>query len=117
MSDDISGWTAIGRLQDIPPRGARCLQTAHGRVAVFRSADDAVFAIDDRCPHRGGPLSQGIVHGQSVTCPLHGWVIDLQSGEAQGADHGRVRTYPVRVESDRLLMRRADLLAAVGIAA
>jgi nitrite reductase (NADH) small subunit len=65
---------------------------------VFRTVDDRVFAIDDRCPHKGGPLSQGIVHGNSVTCPLHNWVISLESGKAQGADEGCVRTIPLKVE-------------------
>lgn len=118
MNPDIDGWCAIGALQEIPPRGSRCLQTALGRIALFRTIDDRVFAIEDRCPHRGGPLSQGIVHGSAVTCPLHNWVIDLASGEAQGADSGRVRTFAVRVDGGgRLLMRLADLSAAVGIAA
>jgi nitrite reductase (NADH) small subunit len=117
MNVATDGWCAIGRLQEIPPRGARCVQTALGRIAVFRTGDDRVFAIEDRCPHRGGPLSQGIVHGHAVTCPLHNWVIDLASGEAQGADSGRVRTFVLRVDGDRLLMRASDLVAAVGVAA
>lgn len=69
--------------------------TDFGKVAVFRTAQDEVFAIDDRCPHRGDPLSDGIVHGKAVTCPLHNWVISLETGSAQGADEGQVRTYPV----------------------
>jgi nitrite reductase (NADH) small subunit len=117
MNRDIDSWCTIGRLHEIPSRGSRCLQTAQGRIAVFRTIDDRVFAIEDRCPHRGGPLSQGIVHGQAVTCPLHNWVIDLESGQAQGADSGRVRTFALRVDGDRLLMRSGDLAAAVGIAA
>jgi nitrite reductase (NADH) small subunit len=117
MNSDIDGWCPIGTLHEIPPRGSRCLQTALGRIAVFRTIDDRVFAIEDRCPHRGGPLSQGIVHGSAVTCPLHNWVIDLESGEAQGADSGRVRTFALRVDGERLLMRSEDLAAAVGIAA
>jgi nitrite reductase (NADH) small subunit len=95
-------WTAIGRLSDIPPRGARCVDTPEGKVAIFRTADDRVFAIDDHCPHKGGPLSQGIVHGASVTCPLHNWVISLETGMAQGADEGCTRTIPVKVEDGAL---------------
>ena len=95
-------WIAIGSLIDIPQRGARCIDTGEGRIAVFRTGDDQVFAIDDHCPHRGGPLSQGIVHGTSVTCPLHNWVISLETGSAQGADEGSVRTIPVKVEDGTL---------------
>lgn len=95
-------WTEIGSLNDIPRRGARCVMTPEGRIAVFRTADDKVFAIDDKCPHKGGPLSQGIVHGSSVTCPLHNWVISLESGKALGADEGSVRTIAVKVEGDRI---------------
>lgn len=92
-------WIAIGHIADIPQRGARCIETPAGRVAVFRTGDDRVFAIDDRCPHKGGPLSQGIVHGASVTCPLHNWVISLETGKAEGADIGCVRTAPVKSEN------------------
>lgn len=91
-------WIAIGQLSDIPQRGARCIKTPHGKVAVFRTGDDRVFAIEDHCPHKGGPLSQGIVHGASVTCPLHNWVISLETGKAQGADEGAVRTIPLKTE-------------------
>ncbi|TCT42747.1 nitrite reductase small subunit NirD [Martelella mediterranea] len=97
-----SDFIAIGHIDDIPQRGARCVNTAFGRIAVFRTAEDEVFAIDDRCPHKGGPLSEGMVHGRAVTCPLHNMVISLESGTAQGADEGEVQTYPVRVENGRL---------------
>ncbi|CAN1721608.1 Assimilatory nitrite reductase [NAD(P)H] small subunit [Hyphomicrobium sp. 1Nfss2.1] len=95
-------WTAIGTLSDIPQRGARCIETPEGKIAVFRTGDNSVFAIDDHCPHKGGPLSQGIVHGASVTCPLHNWVISLETGKALGADEGCVRTIPVKVEDGKL---------------
>ena len=93
-------WVMVGRLDDIPRQGARVVATARGMVAVFRTLTDEVFALDDRCPHKGGPLSQGIVHGRSVTCPLHNWVIDLASGEAAAPDRGCVQRIPVRVEGD-----------------
>jgi len=105
-------WIDIGALEDIPAQGARVVKTGHGCVAVFRTVDDQVFALDDRCPHKGGPLSEGIVHGHSVTCPLHNWVFDMSSGEAQGADEGMVRTYPAKVEGGRVLLDAAKLLAA-----
>jgi nitrite reductase (NADH) small subunit len=97
-------WIAIGTITDIPQRGARCVDTPDGKVAVFRTADDRVFAIDDHCPHKGGPLSQGIVHGHAVTCPLHNWVFDLQSGEAAAPDVGCVKRFAVRVEDGRVLL-------------
>lgn len=97
-------WHEVGCVTDIPRRGARCVSTPGGRIAIFRTADDKMFAMDDRCPHKGGPLSQGIVHGAAVTCPLHNWVISLESGRALGADEGSVRTIPVKVEGDRVLI-------------
>ena len=93
-----------GSWDDIPRQGARLVTTAQGCVAVFRTMDDQVFALDDRCPHKGGPLSEGIVHGTSVTCPLHNWVFDMNTGSAQGADQGTVRTYPIRVQQGRVLI-------------
>ncbi len=97
-------WTPIGSITDIPRRGARCVATPTGKIAVFRTAEDRVFALEDRCPHKGGPLSQGIVHGTAVTCPLHNWVISLETGKALGADEGSVRTIPVKVEGDEIFM-------------
>jgi nitrite reductase (NADH) small subunit len=107
MSEAV--WTDIGALDQIPRRGARVVRTGSGCVAVFRTVDDRVFALEDRCPHRGGPLSQGIVHGTSVTCPLHNWVLSLETGEAQGADEGRARIFPLRVEDGRVLIDLAAL--------
>lgn len=105
-------WVTIGRLEDIPVRGARCVDTPEGRIAVFRTADNQVFAMEDSCPHKRGPLSQGIVHGTSVTCPLHNWVISLESGSAQGADVGQVRTMAVRNDNGTLLLDLAELRVA-----
>ncbi|MBW7057583.1 nitrite reductase small subunit NirD [Paracoccus bogoriensis] len=105
-----SNWIDIGALDDIPRRGARVVRTAHGCVAVFRTQDDRVFALDDRCPHKGGPLSEGIVHGDAVTCPLHGMVIGLADGQARGADSGAVATHPARVEGGRILLDAARLI-------
>lgn len=102
-------WVDIGALAKIPRRGSRVVRTVTGDIAVFRTADDRIFALDDRCPHRGGPLSQGIVHGHAVTCPLHDWVIDLASGEATGADTGCTARIGVRVVDGRVQLDRADL--------
>lgn len=100
----ISNWIDIGCVTDIPRRAARCVNTPTGKIAIFRTMEDQVFAIDDKCAHKGGPLSQGIVHGNQVTCPLHNWVFDLQTGEAQGADTGKVATTPLKVEDGRILI-------------
>jgi nitrite reductase (NADH) small subunit len=104
MTAHAKAWIDIGALDDIPCQGARVVRTPAGCVAVFRTAADEIYALDDCCPHKGGPLSQGIVHGASVTCPLHNWVIALDSGRAEGADQGQVRTYAVKVEAGRLLI-------------
>ena len=107
----MTSWIDIAALDDVPQRGARMIKTTIGCVAVFRTAKDEVFALDNACPHKAGPLAEGIVHGKSVTCPLHNWVFSLETGEAQGADAGRVATYPARVESGRILLDRTFLHA------
>lgn len=100
----------IGRIDDIPPQGARVVRLPALELAVFRTAAGEIFALDNRCPHKGGPLSEGIVHGRAVTCPLHNWVIDLATGEAQGPDAGCVRTVRVEVSADgRLSLDLASL--------
>lgn len=107
----MSNWIDIAALSDIPKRGARVVKTSHGCVAIFRTFDDKVFAIDDACPHKKGPLSEGIVHGTKVTCPMHNWVIDLESGLAQGADQGGVATYEITVKDGRILLDIKRLIA------
>ena len=99
-------WTDVGAVTDIPLRGARRVPTPEGDIAVFRTGDGQVFALRDQCPHKGGPLSQGIVHGHAVACPLHNWNIDLASGEPMGADKGKGCTpvVPLRVEGGRILL-------------
>ena len=88
----------VCRLEDLPRLGARRHLAADGRtIAVFRTAADRVFALHDECPHKGGPLSQGIVFGESVACPLHNWCIGLASGQAAAPDVGEVRRFAVRV--------------------
>jgi nitrite reductase (NADH) small subunit len=102
-------WIEVCKLEDIPAQGARVIRATLGCVALFRTADDQVFALEDRCPHKGGPLSQGIVHENGVTCPLHNWVINLESGRAKAPDEGRVRTFPVQVSGGKVLIDRALL--------
>ena len=96
----MSNWIEIGALNDIPMLGSRVVRTSSGDIAVFRTADDEVFALDDRCPHKGGPLSQGIVHNKRVTCPLHNFVIELASGNAVAPDEGCAHSHPAKVENN-----------------
>src|SRR5260221_12183564 len=89
MMNDSNDWLRVCAIDDIPVLGARVVQRSHGApVALFRNAADGVFALLDRCPHQGGPLSQGIVHGERVACPLHGWNVDLTCGGAIAPDEG-----------------------------
>ncbi len=98
-------WIEVGTLDAIPRQGARVVRTADGDIALFRTLDDQVFALRDRCPHKGGPLSQGIVHGRKVACPLHDWKIHLDSGQAVAPDEGCAARFPVRLEEGRILLR------------
>lgn len=111
MSTMLDTWVDVGAIAEVPLRGARVVRTPAGCIAVFRTAENEAFALEDRCPHKAGPLSQGIVHGTSVTCPLHNWVIDLASGKAQGADEGQVDTIALRIEQGRILLNLAVLAA------
>jgi nitrite reductase (NADH) small subunit len=106
-------WMDVGTLEDVPVLGARVVRTDGGDVAVFRTADDQVFALYDRCPHKGGPLSEGIVHGRSVSCPLHNWVISLETGLVEGPDHGCAVQIDVTLDGGRILLglKRAPLVA------
>ena len=99
-------WVDVGAAVDVPRRGARRVATPRGDIAIFRTGDNEIFALLDQCPHKKGPLSQGIIHGRSVTCPLHAWNIDLATGEATGADAGKgcAPTVTVRVEDGRILL-------------
>lgn len=100
----MNDWIEIGALEDIPRQGARVVRTAEGDIAVFRTLDGEVFALRDKCPHKGGPLSQGIVHGRRVACPLHDWKIHLDTGLAVAPDEGCAATYPVKVIDGRVYL-------------
>ena len=109
----IGEWLDIGWAHEIPLRGARTVPVEGGEeIAVFRTGDNRVFALLNRCPHKQGRLSQGIVHGHAVACPLHNWTIALATGEAQGADKGCTPTIPVKVDGGRVLICRAGTLRA-----
>ena len=108
----MTTWTAICRLDDILPLGARRVARPQGgAVAVFRSADSRVFALLDRCPHKGGPLSQGIVLGDSVACPLHNWTIGLADGCARSPDEGCTPAFACKLEGGQVFLD-ADELAS-----
>lgn len=94
----------VGYLSDIPRLGARTVEIGSVTIALFRTSDDRVFALNNECPHRGGVLSQGIVAGHTVTCPLHNWQIDLASGAAIEPNQGCTHHYTVRVEADGRLV-------------
>jgi nitrite reductase (NADH) small subunit len=95
----VSDWKAICKVDDIPVLGARRLPRKCGDdVAIFRNAEDKIFALLDRCPHKGGPLSQGIVFGESVACPLHNWTIGLTDGCAKTPDEGCTPRFAVKVD-------------------
>ena len=95
----MSTWKSICKVDDIPVLGARRIERAHGAaVAIFRNTEDKVFALLDRCPHKGGPLSPGIVFGESVACPLHNWTIGLTDGCARSPDEGCTPRFSVKVD-------------------
>ena len=101
----MTSWNLICPLADIPPLGSRVVQRpTGGDIAIFRTAADEVFALHDKCPHKGGPLSQGLVHGKRVTCPLHGWNFELESGQAVAPDSGCSQTFAVKVEDGQVLL-------------
>lgn len=104
-------WVDVGAVEDIPLQSARMVKTPKGCIAIFRTADNEIFALNDKCPHKGGPLSQGIVHGSSVTCPLHNMVFSLDTGLAQGPDEAQVATFPVKVENGRIMLDASSFAA------
>lgn len=109
----MAEWRRLCDLNDVPRLGARTVCAEAGPIALFRTRDDRVFALADKCPHRGGPLSQGIVHGARVTCPLHDMVIDLETGRAVAPDEGDTRTFETRVVDGgiEILLDRSQAVA------
>lgn len=98
----IDNWVDVCALEDVPIQGSRIVKTDQGCLALFRTTSDDVYALDDKCPHKNGPLSQGIVAGKTITCPLHNWVFSMETGEAQGADEGSVAVTPARLKDGRI---------------
>jgi len=107
---DMTDWKAICPITDIPVLGARRVERPLGSaVAIFRNTEDKVFALLDRCPHKGGPLSQGIVFGESVACPLHNWTIGLNDGRAKDSDEGCTTKFSVKVDGGVVHLDAAEL--------
>ena len=108
--DQALNWIDIGELTDIPRQGCAPRSTPIMAKSLCSAPPMIkVYALDNRCPHRKGPLSEGIVHGDRVTCPLHNWVIEFGTGEVQGADEGCVPTFPVEIRETRLFLSRSAL--------
>jgi nitrite reductase (NADH) small subunit len=107
---NMGDWQLVCRVEDIPVLGARRVARPQGMdVAVFRNDKDEVFALLDRCPHKGGPLSQGIVFGTNVACPLHNWTIGLADGCAKAPDEGCTPRFTVRVEDGAVYLNAVEL--------
>jgi nitrite reductase (NADH) small subunit len=104
LAPESSDWIEVGTIEDIPRLGSRLIKRDGGDIAVFRNAEDEVFALLNCCPHKGGPLSEGIVYGRTVACPLHNWCLDLHSGRAKAPDEGCATSFAVRVEERRVLV-------------
>lgn len=98
-------WTEVTALENIPLLGARVVRTTHGDIALFRTTQQDIFALRDLCPHKGGPLSQGIVYGNHVACPLHNWNICLDDGQVAAPDKGCVERFAVKVENGVVYLR------------
>ncbi len=92
-------WLKVGKFDDIPKLGSRLVKTADGDIAIFRTSEDEIFALRDSCPHKQGPLSQGIVYGKKVSCPLHDWKIHLDTGLAVAPDEGCTASFPVKIDA------------------
>ncbi|MBL4802997.1 MAG: nitrite reductase small subunit NirD [Emcibacter sp.] len=97
-------WIEVGRTEDIPYLGSRVVKTGGTDIAVFKTSTGDIFALEDKCPHKQGPLSQGIVHGKSVSCPLHNWNISLESGEALAPDSGCAHLIPVQIKGGKIYL-------------
>ena len=108
-------WKTICQVEDIPVLGARRVTRPQGAaVAIFRNDQNEVFALLDRCPHKGGPLSQGIVFGKSVACPLHNWTIGLCDGVAAAPDEGCTPKFTVNIVDGQVQLDEQEL-ATLGI--
>ncbi len=116
MTVNEQEWIGVCSVDDVPVLGARVVRRpAAGDIALFRTSEGKVFALLDRCPHKGGPLSQGIVYGERVACPLHNWQIGLADGCAQAPDEGCTRRFDILTVDDKVCLRKADLHEEAGM--
>lgn len=100
----MASWKEVGTLEDIPTLGSRVIEGPNGDIAIFRNSKDEVFALKDACPHKQGPLSQGIVHDKTVTCPLHNWKIELDTGVVKSPDEGCAGKYDIKMEGNKIFL-------------
>jgi len=100
----MADWIEVGTLEDIPKLGSRVIEGPDGDIAIFRTSKDEIFALKDACPHKQGPLSQGIVHDKTVTCPLHNWKIELDTGVVKAPDEGCAGRFDVKMESNKIFI-------------
>jgi len=99
-----NNWIEVCKLEDIPPSQARTVIVGETMIAVFRLTDNRVKAVENRCPHKQGPMAEGIISGDDILCPLHNWRISLDSGKVAAPDEGCVKTYPVKVEEGQVFL-------------
>jgi len=104
MSEANNNWVKVCALDEIPPSQARTVNAGDTMIAVFRLSDDRVKAVENRCPHKQGPLAEGIISGDDILCPLHNWRIHLDDGKAAEPDEGCVKTYAVKVEAGQVFL-------------
>jgi len=100
----MADWKEIGIIEDIPKLGSRIVEGPDGDIAIFRNSKDEIFALKDECPHKQGPLSQGIVHDRTVTCPLHNWKIELDTGVVKAPDEGCAGRYDIKIETGKIFI-------------
>ena len=105
MTTVTDEWVKVAEVDQVPPLSGRVVRTKEGEIALFHAGDGQFYAIDNKCPHKGGPLSEGIVHDCHVTCPLHNWVLNLKTGAAEAPDEGKVATYQVKVEDGAIYLK------------
>jgi len=101
----MNNWVEIGHIDEIPRLGSRVVKSGNDKIAIFRNSDDEIFALGDKCPHKGGPLSEGMISGRTVTCPLHNWKLQLDTGHAVAPDEGCTNTYPIKVEDGQIYLQ------------
>lgn len=98
-------WIAALNINEIPSMGSRILYYKNDEIAIFKTKDGNVHAISNICPHKKGKLSEGLVHENMVTCPLHNWDIDLKTGIAKGEDCDCTTTYEIMIKEELIYIK------------